>query len=204
MPFINCPNIASFEVIFDALGQRVENVYHVSKISEWSVESLTEVAGIFVDWWGTNMQPITSNAVTFSKVVAKDLTTSTAPAIEYVGGLPLTGGYSSTPCLPLNVTCAVSFGTALRGRSYRGRIYHIGLGTAYVSGNQLGSGTQGSLLAGYAALVDAVSVGTYALVVLSKYSSKAPRSEGIGTPIISVSIDINLDSQRRRLTGRGQ
>jgi hypothetical protein len=40
-------------------------------------------------------------------------------------------------------------------------------------------------------------------VVLSKFFAKNPRSTAVATPITAVSADQYLDSQRRRLTGRG-
>jgi hypothetical protein len=204
MAFQNCPGVASVELIFDALGQKVENVYHVKQEDAWTETDLTNVAAAFKDWFSVDMAPITHSSVSLGKIVCKDLSTSTGPAIEYVADLPIAGGYSSTAICPLNVTAAVSFGTALRGRSYRGRIYHVGLAVAYVSGNQLGSGTQGSFLSAYGALVTAVSTAGFQLCVLSRFAAKALRTNGIGTAITSVSVDINLDSQRRRLAGRGQ
>ena len=204
MQFISVPNTCSVELIFDVFGQKCENVYHVTQGGSWTEEDLTTLAPTFVDWWNAYGKALAHDGVSLTKIVLKDMGSQTGPAIEYSVGLPSAGAYATGDNMPLNVTAAISFGTALRGRSYRGRVYQIGLTSSMVVNNQLNSTYRAALIAGYAALVAAVAIASQSMVVVSKFSNKAPRAIGVHTSITSVNVDVNLDSQRRRLTGRGQ
>jgi hypothetical protein len=191
-------------MIFSQGSQKVENVYHCKATTTPITESsLDTLCGAFVDWFSTDGNDLSSNTAVLEKIVAKDLTSETGPAIEYTTGLPIAGA-ASGPASPMNVTAAVSFGTALRGRSYRGRVYHIGITSDRTTGNQLTSVYRGQLIEGYAGLISAVNTSGWDLCVVSRYHNKSPRTAGVATPITSVSVDINLDSQRRRLAGRGE
>lgn len=204
MQFIPCPGVCSIEMIYQVLDQRVENVFHASQLNAWTESELSDLGAIFAGWYSTLGKTLHGDHVSLEKIVLKDLTTKTGPAIEYTAGLPIQGTAAGTDYMPLNVTAAVSFGTALRGRSYRGRIYQTGFLKSMTAGNQITGVHRGFLIADYASLVTLVTGGGKSLVVLSRFANKAPRVAGVGTDIRSVSVDINLDSQRRRLTGRGQ
>ena len=205
MQFIPVSDTASLELVFDALGQKCENVIHVKAGTTPITESgLADVCEAVVDWYTTSGKVQVYDGTSLTKIVAKDLTSSTGPAIEYTTGLPLEGTGSGATALPLNVTAVISLGTALRGRSYRGRIYQIGLGSNWVSGNVLDSGYRNNLVSSYGGLVTAISAAGWTLVVVSKFHNKAPRTAGVATTVTSVSVDTNVDSQRRRLAGRGQ
>lgn len=204
MQFIPVPNTASVEAIFDVFGQKVENVYHVSQSSPFTETALAQAASAFVDWYGLHGKTLTGGYCSLAKIVAKDLTSADGPAIEYNTGLPIAGTAPAAQAAPLNVTCAVSFGTAKRGRSYRGRIYQIGLNVSQYNENQITGGMQSALITAYAALVAAFHTAGFDMCVVSRFANKAPRAQGVHTTITSVNVDVNLDSQRRRLTGRGQ
>jgi hypothetical protein len=204
MPFVPVPNTCSVEMIYESMGQKCENVFHASKINTFSASDLADICVIFADWFIAHGKALCNTGVALSKIVAKDISSQTGPAIEYTGSLPVYGVYTGTTVMPLNVTVAVSFGTNLRGRSYRGRIYQIGLTNLSCTDNQVSSSYRSDLITYYGDLVSAVSTGGFDLCVVSRFHNKAPRTTGVATPITSVSVDPNLDSQRRRLTGRGQ
>jgi len=191
------------ELIFEAYGQRVENVYHVTDSLSMSEGIMADIGYAFVQWFNTSGKLSMSSSIKLVKIVLKDMESRTGPAIEYVVGLPIEGGLQTGVELPLNVTAAVSWGTPLRGRSFRGRTYVVGLRAGQVSGNQLTSQARLDLIDQYADLVSAIGTAGFTLVVVSKYSNKAPRTTGIATAITSVNVNIDLDSQRRRLAGRG-
>lgn len=204
MAFVPVPDAASFELIYDVFGQRVENVLHVVSDNTFDATKLADISQLIVEWFEDYGKDLMHNATTLEMVVAKDLSSQTGPAIEYTTGLPIVGTVANVQELPLNVTACVSFGTALRGRSYRGRLYQTALTVASVVENVLSTNYRSALIVAYQALIDTLNVGTYSLAVVSKYSNKAPRTTGVATPIINVSVDPNVDSQRRRLNGRGQ
>lgn len=204
MAFIPVPNTASVEMIFTEDGQRIENRYHVRQASTYDVVSLAILGAFFVDWWTDNLKSGCTNSVQLVMVVLRALDSETSPSIEYTTGLPLSGSAISSAALPNHVTVAVRWGTGLRGRSYRGRTYHIGLTEADVAGNTLDATTTSQLITAYAALRDGISSLDAELVVVSRQHNNVPLTTGVATEIVSVSIDRTVDSQRRRLPGRGR
>jgi len=113
--------------------------------------------------------------------------------------------------LPNNVAVTVSFRTGLSGRFARGRNYVSGLSEDAVVLNTVDSAVLADIQAGYEALQDVASDNTSTWVVVSRFSGvdgdgvPIPRVEGVTTPITAVIIvDSIIDSQRRRLPGRGQ
>jgi hypothetical protein len=204
MPFIPAANTAKVEMIFLDQGQRCENVYHVQFDAPPSETDLTNLATSFRDWWDVEMQPLTAHDVSLVLILARDLTTEGAVAIEFSDGLPLEG--TGAGPLPNNVTVAVKWSTGLSGRSFRGRTYMIGLPNNSIdpdNTNQLLTSYQSSLDAAFELLIDTVEDAGNDLVVASFFHDNAPRVSAVLTKIVAASIDINIDSQRRRLAGRG-
>ncbi len=202
-PYVPVPNVALVELIFRQDNQIMEQTFHVLNAAQWDVSQLVQLGGVFKSWWQTNLLGGCSNTVQLIMIKLTDLTTATSPLYEYLTGLPIGGGNGST-AEPSNVTLAVKFTTNTRGRSYRGRTYHIGLTQNQVQGNVISVGQALYMRDGYFALIQAMITAGYQLVVASRRSAGAPRVTGISTVIIDVQVDITLDSQRRRLPGRGR
>jgi hypothetical protein len=109
--------------------------------------------------------------------------------------------------MPNNVAIVMSLKTGLRGKSFRGRIYHVGLSDAVVTANAVTTVQRDALVAGYSLLTTfagATGEAIFNLVVLSYYASSVLRPTPIATPVTSVTSDGIVDSQRRRLPGRGR
>ena len=203
MPFVPVPTTGEFHMIFTQDGQVVENVFHVQFELGPTAEDLEGAAEVLKDWWNTELRPSCATNLTLQRIEGVDISDQAGEAIVYSGGLPLTGGASGATAFPNHVTFAVKWGTGLRGRSYRGRTYHLGLTENSVTGNTIGGASITTFLAAYGALIEDLSTEDYTLVVASKYHNKGPRTTGVATPILSCSIDPTVDSQRRRLPGRG-
>jgi hypothetical protein len=134
-----------------------------------------------------------------------DLSTQTSPTVTVTTGLPITGTNTSDP-LPNHVALCVSFRTNGRGRSARGRNYVSGFGEDAASGNTFSGTIANPIAQGYAALINSA---TYTLdwewVVYSRYENGDPRTEALIAPVDNVVLtDLVVDSQRRRLPGRGR
>lgn len=201
--FIPVPNTARFELIFTLESQRVENVYHVHKLStSWDVTALATFADKFRVWFNASLKPNTGAHASLVLIVGTDQTTGISPRLEYTTSLPIVGT-AVGDALPNNVTCAASWRTANRGRSYRGRTFHVGPTRDMVAGSALTVGAQTALQTAFAALLTAINDAEHQLCVVSRYTNHAPRAVGVSTPITSITIDSTMDSQRRRLPGRG-
>lgn len=204
MEYIPAPNCASVQMIFSVLGQRVENVYHVRNFSPYLTEDLLLLGNWFIGWWTGNFQEWTPPEVSLVMVVCTALDTQTSPSIEVTLGLPAVGEGIAYTVAPTNVTCSVRWTTGHRGRSYRGRTFHVGLAKEFITGNTINSTPIGYLQAGYGVLINEENLLPGGLVILSKYANKAPREEAVATPVTGVFVDNTVDSQRRRLPGRGR
>lgn len=206
MPFVPVPNTCQVEMVFDFHAQTCENVYHVVKDTDWSEADLGAIAETFTSWWQTNMRALHHLGLTLTRVKARNIETSTGLGVE-VGVSSNNVGTATGSPYPNNAAVSVKWTTALSGRSYRGRTYHMGLSDAFTqtaNQNLLTSTFAANLRTGYLALMTAVNVAAKNLVVVSKYTNNAPRTTGLATVILGVSVNTALDSQRRRLPERGQ
>lgn len=205
-PFIPAPGVAQVEMLYIESGQHVENVYHVLKGDGSAAPTLTDlnaIAATFEGWEHGSAVAMRHDNTVLGKIVVRDLTTQDGPVIEHEPTTSVTGVQAIPPC-PNNVTVAIKWSTAQRGRSFRGRTFHIGMCTAFVDKNQLLGATRNDFLTRYTALHDdVISLGAFKMVVVSKSHQKFWRDVALSTPILSASIDPDLDSQRRRLAGRG-
>lgn len=203
-PYIPAANVARVELVYDASGSIMENVYHVLGTAAWTHETLVNLAVAAVSWEGDVGSHGRSTNVQCEKCIVTDLTTETSERIVQTDGLPIPGIIAS-PILPLNATFAVTSLTAMRGRSYRGRTYWIGLPASKVTESKIDPAFANGLVTGMGALQDAVStVNGGKLVVLSQFQDGAWLTEAVATEITSYAYaDLFTDSQRRRLPGRG-
>lgn len=201
---IPSPGVLELLMRFTQDNQLVENVYHVSHDGPWGTDEMNEIAGTFVGWWQTYMQGVVPTNVTLREVICQDLRTGGA-GIIYSSGLPL-AGTNPSPALPNSVSLAVKWGTGLRGRSYRGRTYQIGMVEGAVNGNTVVPGSLEVFRSAYDALRTALDNATLGVefCVLSQTTDGAPRVAGVCTPISGITIDPTVDNQRRRLPGRGR
>lgn len=211
MPFVPVPNSALVEVRMLQDLQEVENTLWFERNSPWDVAGLTSLNNFIVGWWASEMSPIVSELVVVREVVCTDMTTASGPQVS----LPppdLLAGALDAPTLPNNVTLTVSFRTAARGRSFRGRNYFVGLTQDSVVENTVNAGFVTQIQDAYAELLNVGDTVTSARwIVASRFSgvdgdgNPIPRVSGVTTDIVSVTIvDPVIDSQRRRLPGRGR
>lgn len=210
MPFIPAVNTAQVRTQFTYNGQQCENVYYVEGQDAWDAITLQALAAVFGEWWIAELGPSMPIALTLNRILARDMTTEAAPSIEYTTDLPASGE-QSVEALPNSVTLAVKWVTGLAGRSFRGRTYHIGMVDLSVLGNVATSGFHDLLTAAYNQLINAIVTENpdWGLVVASFFSgvdvdgNPIPRSTAVLTPILTAVVNDIVDSQRRRLPGRG-
>lgn len=202
MAFIPIPETVKLEFIYLWDSQVVENVLHFTCNSAFSTTNMEDLAQAALAWWNTNLKPLVNSNVSLTTIRVTDMRSATGPVIEDTTGLPIAGTGSGS-AVPNNVTVAIKLITANRGRSFRGRVYHVGLSSALVQGNTVTNATRTSLRNAYLALFTISSTPPWELGVASRYSNNAPRAEGLITEVTDVSVNPIVDSQRRRLPNRG-
>lgn len=202
--FIPAPNVVQVELIYTLFGQSVENVYHVRCNGGFVTADLTAIVNIFDNWNNITQKPTLTGEVGLRLIVARHLNVPQGEAIERAIS-PVRTGTAGAGCLPGNVTSTITWTTSLRGRSFRGRSYHVGMHPNHRTGNQLTAGAITLFTTTYQTLLNNVNAGgTYNLVVLSKRANNQWRTTAVATAITGINVEGNLDSQRRRLTGPGR
>jgi hypothetical protein len=191
------------ELLMRLDGQRIENVLYFRQADSYDDTELLTLAGEVAAWYTDNILPHLSSALTLVAVKATSLESDTAPAVEVpVSGSP--SGGSGDPPLPSNCALVVKFLTAGRGRSSRGRNYIPAIPKTQESSNDINPTVAASLLDGYDILRDVGVITEGAHSVVSRFLDGVERSPGIAQLVTGVTFtDLTLDSQRRRLPGRG-
>lgn len=204
MAYVPVPNTAQVNVRGVLDGQTVENTLYFTRSAGWDGQALTDLAGAVASWWQVRMLPSLHQAYSLVEVVAVDLATQSGPSVTFAPNPPPTGG-AAGDVLPNNVALCVSFRTGQRGRSYRGRNYITAIPEAAVTGNTFAQSFVTQIVDAYGFLPGAVASLNADWVVVSRFANGAPRTTGLATVIqVVVVVDPTVDSQRRRLPGRGR
>ena len=212
MPFVPVPNSALVEVRFLNFLQHVENTLWFNRADAPDVANLTALATAVKAWWLAQMKPLQPTSVLMNEVVATDMSSATGPQVSIPA---VTGdqGVVSSPSLPNNCSLAVSFRTASRGRSFRGRNYIPALWEQGVDDNTVQPTIVAAIQLAYEQLIidTGIAAAGWTWGIASRFHGvdaqhkPIPRATGIFTPIVSVVIvDPTVDSARRRLPGRGR
>jgi hypothetical protein len=211
MPFIEAAKVILIEVRMMLDSQKVENTLWAHTIDTVDGTTLAAAATAVKDWWVSDYGPLVSDLVTLREVVATDQTIETGPQVT-ISGEGAAGGQIGG-CMPNNVTLSVSFHTTSRGRSFRGRNYIVGIPVEQLATTNAVEATWAAgFPTAYEALREALDAVDWTWGVLSRFSGvepdtgkPIPRASGLFTPIVSATLaDLTIDSQRRRLPGRGQ
>jgi hypothetical protein len=205
MAFIDLPYGIKLVFTFSKDGQICINVMWCTKSSPVAVTS-TDLANALLSmqaYW---------NALRSSIMAGTTATQFEAIDWSVSDGAIATNASPTNPAGALggnnvanNVSMALTLITGQRGRSRRGRSYIVGLGQSdFASANVLSVAAGADIVAAYQVLKTSLNGYNLVPVVASFISDGAPRVSGIGTAITAVGFtDGFVDSQRRRLPGRG-
>jgi len=216
MAFIPAANTAQVTFKQSMHGNVVQNVFYVLNETGWSPAELTTLCNAIITWANDNYGSNLSTDLQFTSVAARDMTADDAPGVE-VGFPALSGGDIASPGLPGNVALAVKFKTGFTGRNRNGRWFVAGLTEGNVNGNTVNAGNRDLIVEAFGDLRTQLLALGYAHVVASFYNGThlvdlpngetrkrpTPRATALLTTIETYVADLNTDSQRRRLNGRG-
>lgn len=205
MAFIPVADTIEVELFQFLHGQKVENTLGFRLDGGFGAGEVIDLWNNLLIWWETTFSTDLSNNLSLRGAKITDLSSISAPAYEFNAPTPNPTGDDAVAALPGNVALCVSFRTLARGRSYRGRNYVCGLSENAVTGNTVDSTVVLALQAAYNGLRSLPFDNPWEHVVISRFNAGAPRTTGVATKVTScVIVDPYVDSQRRRLTGRGQ
>lgn len=202
MAFIPIPQSVQLCFDFVTAGQNWQVCIVAKKLSgSPSGADLAALALAGYNWWSADGRDLLSNEVTLRQARATDMTSQGAPvAIEVSGD----AGTVAQPSLPLGSALVTSLRTALRGRSYRGRQYWSGIPiTAQDDPTNVTSTFATALGTAIGQLLSDIAALGFDAVIASKQHNGAVTNPAATNEITDVIVDTKLDSQRRRLEGRG-
>lgn len=184
------------ETRFSLFGQQVENVYHVQLPAAPSLSDLEQVADVFHTWAAGDLMGSLSSDLLLREIFVKDVSVADGEEFTLAITPPAAGG-ASGGSMPGNVAFCFSLRTSASGRRHRGRKYLPGIPRNGVSGDQLSNDFLTDLLTSMNNLITLLGEINALLVVASRVA------DAVSAVIAITAVDNNLDSQRRRLTGRG-
>lgn len=199
-PFVPFPLGAQLVARYFQVGEKVENVFHFAGASPWTSTTLAGLAATYAAWETAHGASIRNSSTQLHEIYCVDLSVSDG---EWdVSTYSIDGTDTSTP-LPNNCTIAIKQITSKRGRSFRGRTYHIGLAEDMIStvnANTLSPGNVTAFLGRYRLLLTATWPNSGQLSIASRRHNNAWRTTGVLTPVKDFDFtDPTIDSQRRRL-----
>lgn len=203
MAFIPAPNVVKVTLSFVWAGQIVEITLSFRKNTAPTTTEINDLIQSVRTWWSTHMRAWVSNHISLTNINATDQSSDSAPSIDWPIS-PTEAGSVNVASVPTNSALVLSFRTPQRGRSYRGRVYIPGL-----PNSSLASATSitGAVVTAWSTVAAAIgSIGSaegWEHVVVSRYANNAPRVVAESTDVTNYIVEFNLDSQRRRLAGRG-
>jgi hypothetical protein len=203
MAFIPVVNCVMAELRFTLDGQKVENTLYFQRASAWTAPLGVLLGDHLYTWWVDNMAASLTDSLTLDSVHVTDLTAVDGFAVDFVPDVAETGVVGATS-VPNNCAICISFRTEARGRTGRGRNYIMGMPQTHVTLNTLDTADGIAFVAAYNALPTVAGASAATWVVVSRFLDSLPRDVGITRSITTVILlDLTIDSQRRRLPGRG-
>jgi len=202
MPELPVPQAALLQIEGRMDGQMTLNDLTFVNSGAVTIANLSALVVAIGTWVSGSLAPQLSEDWSSLRVIGTDLSDPVGPRIE--NSVVVTGGVASESA-PNNVAACVSFRTAQRGRSGRGRNYVPGIPNVNITLNTIDSTYITNLLTIYAALIGA---GTFSAgwqwCVVSRFLNGAQRTPPITIPIVDVTmVGTSVRSMRSREVGHG-
>jgi hypothetical protein len=196
MPAPNNPDVVKVALIFSRDSRRFVNTFHCYHTGGWTTPDMLALALRFRDWWSTYYSVRIPSEIRLIEEQVRLLDPDNPLAVDHPepSGIP---GQLGQFAEAGNVTLALGKRTAYAGRRYRGRIYVPGLGETDVTPTDvIDSAATIAFSAAMQALLDSLTTASTPLVIFHK-------NDNLFSTVTSFVVDALVDSQRRRLAGRG-
>lgn len=206
MPFQPAPGTIGVQIEGRLSGQQyINDLYFFQNGADPTVGDCATLGGLLVGWWNNEILPNICDNFLGIRVVAKNLfVNGGAKSVQSLNGQQ---GSIETEAQPNNVAVVVTFDTGQSSKSSHGRNYIGAVPNAQVDVNTINPAFATAIIDAYKALLPggAYDPTPYFWSVLSRQSNNVVMAEAIAVPVLNVYFtDTTVDSQRRRLPGRGK
>lgn len=203
MPFVPVPTTLQYNLRFSCAGQQIENVLNFSYADSDFATAAAALYPLVRDELWASLRTALSNQISNTGSYLVDLSSETGPVATF-GPFTSPSGQSAIFAAPNNAAFVVTHRTASRGRSFRGRSYVSGIPADQIAASRVSSGFLSIAVSAFNNMRDEAEAAGFPFVIVSRFINGAPRVTGLATPVTAcVSVDDAVDSQRRRLPGRG-
>lgn len=195
----NNPNIARITYQMHRGTQVVENTFHLHRSGGWTLAQLQAAVLAAYNLWNTYAKPVIPSGIALFNVHGQVYDPNVSPWTADYTVSPEIAGTATGTTAPGNVTSTLSERANLAGRKYRGRIYWPGIPEGNIASDDTLNSAFIAALAGFALqwILAFPAGGTNgALVIFHRLTNTFDQ-------IATIVIEKILDSQRRRLPGRG-
>lgn len=198
MAFVPNSTVAMAVMIYETSSTQWTNTLYFENPGGFDASLLETLTDNLLNWSSNYIMPELPSDTALIGCTAYSLASLEAPlfANTLPAPVPGTDGISSAA---LNVALAVSFRTAVRGRTGRGRNYIAGMSETRVGPNTFTVSWADAVVLAYDRLRSPGDAG-FNWGVYSRFLNKAPRANGAFFDITSVQVsDYKVDTQRRRV-----
>lgn len=203
-PIPDNPQVCKVAMVFQRDSRFFVNTFHVARpASTWTLALMGDLALAANNWWAIYYKLTQPAQIALVQVQVRLYNPANPLAVDYPVTPPVVGLRAGTP-EAANATLTMSWRTGLAGRAFRGRMYVPALVEADVSVTD----TVGSVvIAAFAVAADAFvhTSFTASPPVIFHRPGLVPRPrDNTYTPVTTYVMENVVDSQRRRLPGRGR
>jgi len=198
MPFVAVGDHARISIEYRSVdGAPAANVFYVrDNLGGIDFARLDYMIDVVEGWAQSSWDANVSEDWAMTRIVARSMDSETAPVADRTVNIP---GLVVQDMLPGQNTACMSLRTGIPGRSYRGRLYHVGLHKGNIDLGRLTSSTLTALLVVYSAFRTTWPIDDMQLMVVSFIADGEPRVTPVSTPVTSIIlVDDKVDSQDRR------
>lgn len=196
MPTPLIPNACKVTVSGSLFGQLVENVWFTQTAGVPTVPDMNTIAGVFQTDYASILVPLSAD-LTVSQITVRYLGDAAGPETTLFI-TPAQAGGVGAGSEPSNVALCVSLRSALAGRRFRGRKYFSGIPVGAVTDNSISPTTADPIVNAINGLITDLATAGFPLQIVSFTGLTS-------VPVVTaLVVDYFVDSQRRRLTGRGR
>lgn len=197
------PEVCKVSLIMTQDTRTFVNTFHVDKVTEWSLPEMITLAGEVRDWWVNFYRAACPIDVSLLQVQVRKYDPLAPLAFDLNVSPPSPGLRGGGPT-PRNASVTTSWRTGLAGRRFRGRIYLPGVQEGDAGPDDRISSVLVNLMVAAAAelIVGALTQGV--LTVFHMPKDPPTPYDNTGTDVLTAVVENIIDSQRRRLPGRGR
>lgn len=200
----NNPQVVKAALIFARDTRELVNTMHFSRLAGWDVARMTQLARDLVTWWNSLYSQAVPNNIALTQVQVRLYDPANPLAVDLPVSPPTVGRRTGASEAG-NVSLTMSERTGLAGRAHRGRIYIPAVGEVDVPSSDIASSALVTLLG--TAIANLIFGFTTSEGVLGIFHRPQLLPHPLDNKIDNVTsyvIEDIIDSQRRRLPGRGR